>query len=117
MGYINVAFEPGPSGRVLAYAGGPIPIDKTTEQDPALQAKVDAWRKPFDDYAKEIVGIITDDLDATECQQGECKLSHRGLSNHLTDTLGTLGNYISDAILDYRSSLGAKVDGAIMNAG
>jgi 2',3'-cyclic-nucleotide 2'-phosphodiesterase (5'-nucleotidase family) len=117
LGYINVAFESGPSGRVLTYAGGPIPMDKTIKQDPALQAKVDVWRKPFDDYAKEVVGVITDRLDATKCQQGECKLSLLGLPNHLTDILGTLGNYISDAILDYRLSLGAKVDGAIMNAG
>jgi len=101
LGYINVAFEAAPGGRVLAYTGGPIPMDTTIKQDPALQAEVNAWREPFDDYAKEVVGFITDVLDETKCQQSEC----------------TLGNYISDAILDYRLSLGAKVDGAIMNAG
>jgi 2',3'-cyclic-nucleotide 2'-phosphodiesterase (5'-nucleotidase family) len=75
LGYINVAFEAGPGGHVLAYAGGPIPMDKTIEQDPALQAKIDAWRQPFGDYAKEVVGVTTGDLDATKCQQGECKYS------------------------------------------
>jgi 2',3'-cyclic-nucleotide 2'-phosphodiesterase (5'-nucleotidase family) len=87
LGYINVAFEAGPSGRVLAYAGGPIPMDKTTKQDPSLQAKVDAWRKPFEGYAKEVVGVITDNLDATKCQQGECELyPPRMLSSRLKNT-------------------------------
>lgn len=47
-------------------------MDKTTKQDPELQAQVDAWRKPFDDYANQVVGRVTDDLDATKCQKGEC---------------------------------------------
>lgn len=85
LGYINVAFEAAPSGRVLAYTGGPIPMDKTIKQDPALQAKVNAWREPFDDYAKEVVGFITDVLDETKCQQSECELSLLCFSSHLTD--------------------------------
>jgi 2',3'-cyclic-nucleotide 2'-phosphodiesterase (5'-nucleotidase family) len=75
LGYINVAFEAAPNGRVLAYTGGPIAMDKTIKQDPALQAKVNTWRKPFDDYAKEVIGFITDVLDETKCQQSECELS------------------------------------------
>lgn len=72
LGYIDVAFENSPGGRVLEYSGGPIYMDNSTKQDPDLQEKVDTWRKPFDDYAKEVVGVVTKTLDATKCQKGEC---------------------------------------------
>lgn len=47
-------------------------MDKSTPQDAELQAKVDKWRGPFDSYAKEVVGVVTERLDATRCQKGEC---------------------------------------------
>ena len=72
LGYINVAFEAGSGGRVLAYEGGPITMDSSTPQQPEFQAKVDAWRAPFDSYSKEVVGWTEGILDQTMCQKGEC---------------------------------------------
>lgn len=73
LGYINVAFEKGPLGRVLEYTGGPIYMDRSTKQDPVLQAQVDAWRKPFDAYSKTVVGYTRAVLDQTMCQLEECE--------------------------------------------
>jgi 5'-nucleotidase len=73
LGYINVAFEAGSGGRVLAYEGGPITMDSSTPQQPEFQAKVDAWRAPFDSYSKEVVGWTEGVLDQTMCQRGECE--------------------------------------------
>ncbi|KAF8335741.1 5'-nucleotidase [Cantharellus anzutake] len=101
LGFINIAFENGPGGRVLEYTGGPIVMDSSIPRDTELQAKVDAWRKPFDEYSKKVVGWTNGDLDQTRCQIEEC----------------TLGNLITDAMLDYRLDAGGKVHGAIMNAG
>lgn len=120
LGYINVSFESGPGGRVLEYSGGPIYMDKTTKQDPELQAQVDAWREPFDEYASEVVGLVTEVLDATRCQNGECSFSLVILTSLVLiyrPFQGTLGNFIADSMLDYRLEMGAQVNGAIMNAG
>jgi len=101
LGYINIAFENGPGGHVLEYTGGPIVMDDSISQDKDLQAKVDAWREPFAEFSKEVVGWTNGDLDETRCQFDEC----------------TLGNLIADAMLDYRLDAGGKVHGTIMNAG
>ncbi|KDQ21445.1 hypothetical protein BOTBODRAFT_99843 [Botryobasidium botryosum FD-172 SS1] len=99
IGYLDIAFDP--AGRIAAYTGGPIRLTNTTAQDPIMQAKVDAWRAPFDAFAKEIVGSTTGLLDQSGCQSGEC----------------TFGNLISDVMYDYRIKSGGNVDGAFTNAG
>ncbi len=78
LGYINIAFENGPGGHVLEYTGGPIVMDNSISQDKDLQAKVDAWREPFAEFSKEVVGWTNGDLDETRCQFDECA-SCRGL--------------------------------------
>lgn len=72
LGYINVSFETTHNGRILAYKGGPIPMNSTTEQDEDLQKKIDDWRVPFDAFSKEVVGVTRDVLDGSSCQLGEC---------------------------------------------
>lgn len=48
-------------------------MDYKTKMDKELEGKIKAWREPFDGIAKQIVGVVTDVLDATACQQRECK--------------------------------------------
>lgn len=74
LGYIDVTYDP--EGRILAYHGGPIPINSTTEKDPEMQAAVMEWRAPFDEFAKEVVGTTDIVLDQTTCQTKECLLGN-----------------------------------------
>lgn len=99
VGYIDVTYDP--QGKILAYHGAPIHITNTTAQDPALQANITAWRGPFEEFAAEVLGVSTVVLDQTTCQQREC----------------LLGDFMADAMYDYRASAGEDVDFAIINAG
>ena len=89
------------NGRVLAYHGGPIHLTNTTAQEPKLQAQIKEWRKPFEAFASEVLGESKVTLDQTTCQKQEC----------------LLGDFMADAMLDYRVSAGQKVDFALINAG
>lgn len=70
LGYIDVTYSP--TGKILAYNGAPIHLTNTTAQDPALQAQITEWRKPFEAFAAEEVGISEVNLDQTTCQLQEC---------------------------------------------
>jgi 5'-nucleotidase len=72
LGYIDVTYDA--DGKILAYHGAPIHLTNTTEQDPELQAQIDAWRGPFEEYAKQELGYSNVVLDQTTCQQTECLL-------------------------------------------
>jgi 5'-nucleotidase len=74
LGYIDVAWDA--EGRILEYHGGPIFLSNKTAQDPGLQAKINAWREPFDAFGKEVVGFTTMVLDQTACQQRECLMGN-----------------------------------------
>lgn len=56
-------------------------MDWRTEMDKELESKVKLWREPFEDYAKEVVGVVLDVLDATQCQKGECESKYQTVSN------------------------------------
>ncbi|KAI0490204.1 Metallo-dependent phosphatase-like protein [Xylaria cf. heliscus] len=99
LGYIDVTYDP--SGKILAYHGAPIHLTNTTKQDPDLQAQVDAWRVPFEEFASEEIGESKIVLDQTTCQKKEC----------------ALGDLISDAILQYRLDGGSTASFALVNAG
>ena len=99
LGYIDVTFDN--DGKALEYHGGPIHMTNKTDQDPELQGEIEAWRGPFEAFAAEVVGKSDVVLDQTTCQQKEC----------------LLGDFMTDAMLDYRVSNGAKVDFALINAG
>lgn len=99
VGYIDVTYDP--QGKILAYHGAPIHLTNTTEQDPDLQAQIEAWRGPFEEFAAEVLGTSQVELDQTTCQQEEC----------------LLGDFMADAMLAYRKNNTADVDFALINAG
>ncbi|KAK3949865.1 5'-nucleotidase [Pseudoneurospora amorphoporcata] len=102
LGYIDVTYDA--DGKILEYHGGPIHLTNETKQDEALQAQIDAWRVPFDEFSKQVIGTTNVVLDQSTCQFKEC----------------TMGNVLCDAMLEYR--LNSSTDGvapafAITNAG
>ncbi|KAL1610789.1 hypothetical protein SLS60_002460 [Paraconiothyrium brasiliense] len=99
VGYIDVTYDE--AGKILAYHGAPIHLTNTTKQDEGLQAQIDAWRGPFEEFAKEVLGVSNVELDQTTCQQKEC----------------LLGDFMADAMYFYRKDAGEDVDFAIINAG
>lgn len=99
VGYIDVTYDP--QGKILAYNGAPIHITNTTEQDQELQAQIEEWRGPFEEFASEVLGTSEVVLDQSTCQEQEC----------------LLGDFMADAMLAYRKNNSADVDFAIINAG
>lgn len=99
VGYIDVTYDP--QGKILAYHGAPIHLTNTTEQDANLQAQIEEWRGPFEEFAAEVLGTSNVELDQTTCQQKEC----------------LLGDFMADAMLSYRKNNTDEVDFAIINAG
>ncbi|KAM0273991.1 hypothetical protein ACHAQH_008048 [Verticillium albo-atrum] len=97
LGYIDVTFDE--EGHALSYHGGPIHLTNATAQDEKLQAQIDSWRGPFEEFASLVVGFTNNDLVQSTCQTQEC----------------TLGNVMADAMLEYRAADGA--DFALVNAG
>ncbi|KAK5091250.1 hypothetical protein LTR05_001431 [Lithohypha guttulata] len=99
LGYIDVLYDA--EGRILEYRGAPIHLTNTTEQDPGLQAQIDAWRVPFEAFAAEELGQSNVILDQSTCQRQEC----------------LLGDFMADAMFAYRSNLSSEADFALINAG
>ncbi|KAK7959018.1 5'-nucleotidase [Apiospora aurea] len=99
LGYIDVTYDA--EGKVLAYHGAPIHLTNATKQDEGLQKQVDEWRKPFDAFAAEEVGTTKVELDQTKCQKEECYL----------------GDFVCDAMLQYRLDTGSSAALAFTNAG
>lgn len=102
LGYIDVTFDD--DGKVLAYHGAPIHIDNSTDIDEELQAQIEEWRGPFEEFAAEVIGETTVELDQTKCQKEEC----------------TLGNVMADAMVEFRAANAPEdeqPDFALINAG
>lgn len=99
LGYIDVTYDS--EGKILAYHGAPIHMTNATKQDVGLQAQIEEWRKPFEAYAAEKIGTTNIVLDRSTCQEQEC----------------TLGDLISDAILQYRLDAGSNASFALVNGG
>ncbi|KAI0095906.1 Metallo-dependent phosphatase [Daldinia grandis] len=99
LGYIDVTYDS--EGRILTYHGAPIHMTNTTKQDEGLQAQVEEWRKPFEKFATEEIGTTNVVLDQSTCQKQEC----------------TLGDLVSDSMLQYRVDGGSKAAFAFTNAG
>ncbi|KAF2675802.1 5'-nucleotidase [Lentithecium fluviatile CBS 122367] len=99
VGYIDVTYDC--DGKILAYHGAPIHMTNTTKQDEGLQSQIDAWREPFAEFAGEVLGSTTVELDQTTCQQKEC----------------LLGDYMADAMYEYRKASSPDVAFALINAG
>jgi 2',3'-cyclic-nucleotide 2'-phosphodiesterase (5'-nucleotidase family) len=99
LGYIDVTYDP--EGKILEYHGGPIHLTNETEQNATLQAQIEEWRVPFEEFASEVIGTTNVELDQTTCQEQEC----------------LLGDFMADAMLDYRQNNSDSADFAIINAG
>ncbi|KAK8036116.1 hypothetical protein PG993_008730 [Apiospora rasikravindrae] len=99
LGYIDVTYDA--EGKVLAYHGAPVHLTNATKQDEGLQKQVDEWRKPFDAFGAEEVGTTNVELDQTKCQKEECYL----------------GDFVCDAMLQYRLDGGSSAAFAFTNAG
>lgn len=103
LGYIDMTFDS--DGKPLAYYGAPTQLTNTTVQDPEVQALVDSWRGPFEEFAAQVIGFTENELDQTQCQSGDC----------------LLGQVMSDAMLEYRLNqtvgLPTRPDFAFINAG
>ncbi|CAI6331949.1 unnamed protein product [Periconia digitata] len=99
VGYIDVTYDV--NGKILAYHGAPHHMTNTTKYDETLQAQIDEWRKPFAEFAAEVLGVSNVVLDQTTCQQQEC----------------LLGDFMADAMYSYRKSANDNVAFAIINAG
>ncbi|KAK5632835.1 hypothetical protein RRF57_008549 [Xylaria bambusicola] len=99
LGYIDVTFDE--EGKILAYHGSPMHLTNTTKLDEELQAEIKEWRGPFEKFAAEEIGETNIVLDQTTCQKIEC----------------TLGDLISDAMLQYRLNSGSSAVFAFANAG
>ena len=102
LGYIDVTFDK--EGKILAYHGAPIHMDNSTDVDEKLQAQIDEWRGPFEEFASEVIGETKVELDQTTCQEKEC----------------LLGNVMADAMFEYRLKDAPKdeqPDFALINAG
>jgi 2',3'-cyclic-nucleotide 2'-phosphodiesterase (5'-nucleotidase family) len=85
LGRLDVAFAPD-SGKIMATTGAPIVISENVTQDADLQAQVEEWRVPFDEFGKQVIGSTNTVLDQDTCYQGECMLSIRFTS---PDTLSS----------------------------
>lgn len=72
LGYIDVTFDD--DGKILEYHGAPIHLTNATEQDTELQAQIEEWRGPFEEFAAEVVGETNTELDQSNCQEQECYL-------------------------------------------
>jgi 2',3'-cyclic-nucleotide 2'-phosphodiesterase (5'-nucleotidase family) len=99
IGDIEVTYDA--QGKIIAYHGAPIHITNATEQDKGLQAQIESWRGPFEEFAAEVLGTSEVELDQTTCQRQEC----------------LLGDFMADAMLAYRKNNTDDVDFAIINAG
>lgn len=102
LGYIDVTFDD--DGKILAYHGAPIHMDNSTDFDEELQAQIKEWRGPFEEYAAEVIGETSVELDQSKCQKEEC----------------TLGNVMADAMVEFRvknAPEDEQPDFALINAG
>ena len=99
LGYIDVTYDA--KGKILEYHGGPIHLTNETEQNATLQAQIEEWRVPFEEFAAEVIGTTNVELDQTTCQEQEC----------------LLGDFMADAMLEYRQNNSDSADFAIINAG
>jgi 2',3'-cyclic-nucleotide 2'-phosphodiesterase (5'-nucleotidase family) len=99
LGYIDVTYDA--EGKILEYHGGPIHLTNETEQNATLQAQIDAWRVPFEEFSSEVIGTTNVGLDQTTCQEREC----------------LLGDFMADAMLDYRQANSDRANFALINAG
>lgn len=100
LGYVDITYDVA-TGAVIEYRGAPVHLTNSTKQDEGLQAQINAWREPFEEFASEVVGSTSVYLGSETCQEEEC----------------LLGDVMADAMLVYRQASNPDVDFVIINAG
>ncbi|KAG9293103.1 hypothetical protein G9A89_016465 [Geosiphon pyriformis] len=98
IGHLDIVLDS--QGKVVAYRGEPILIDQSIPQDLYVKKLVSAWRKPFDEHSKTVIGEAQDNFDQTRCQKFECEM----------------GNLVADSMLWARSK-NSDVVAAFINSG
>lgn len=99
LGELFVDFDA--KGVPVAWSGGPVLLDASRPADKAMQAKVDGWREALAPSMGQVVGRMTEALNAVEpsCRHGEC----------------ALGDLVADAVRRSAKPQGAQA--AIINGG
>jgi len=96
IGNLDITFDD--DGLISHINGTAIALDSSVPLDPAMQAKITQWRKPFDDFGKAVVGSAAVSLPITDCGTKEC----------------AIGDLLADAMLLARNG---NVRAAFMNSG
>lgn len=65
-------YSQGPAAPAFTRLSSAADLRPNNATDEAYQAKVDKWRKPFDKFARKVIGRTTYDLDQSRCKDGEC---------------------------------------------
>ncbi|MDJ0823364.1 MAG: bifunctional metallophosphatase/5'-nucleotidase [Paracoccaceae bacterium] len=99
LGELNVTFDD--DGNVTEAVGGPILMDASVSEDPAVKARIAEAAKPLDEIRNRVVADAADVItgDRAVCRQMEC----------------SGGNLIADAMLDRVKDQGIEI--ALMNSG
>lgn len=98
LGRIKLDFDA--SGKITRFwDAAPIPVDRRVTPDPVVQSAIEAFQKPIEALADEVVGNTTNGLDRDVSQSPEMPI----------------GNVIADAQLAFVRQQGAKI--GFMNRG
>ncbi len=97
VGLLEVTFDD--QGRVRSWNGAPVVVDKNVVEDPVAAAMAQAFKKPIEAKANEVVGHTETGLPRDNGPQGE----------------NPMGNVIADAMFAATQKAGAVL--AVMNAG
>ncbi|WAR06764.1 5NTD-like protein [Mya arenaria] len=89
LGYLNVTFDV--SGKVIDYAGNPILLDASVEQDAVMLSELSTWREPVIALQTRVIGSSKTLLDG---QRDHCRLRECNL-----------GNMVADGMVDYFARL------------
>lgn len=96
LGHLQVEFNE--EGRISSWSGQPVRLlQGAVAQDTNLESQILAWKQPFMDFAKQVVGYAKQSFAQVTCQITEC----------------SIGNLVADAMLLAHSD----ADLALMNAG
>lgn len=100
LGRLDLRFDE--QGELLAWSGGPIPINEALPENQGLAAKIQEYLQPVQDVMAEVIGSAADEFDGT------------GASVRYRET--PLGDLVADVMLRYAgSAYGAQA--ALVNGG
>lgn len=83
VGNLTVYFDK--AGEVQKWAGNPIFLDETVEEDPEIKERMAPWKAEVDRVAYTEIGTLEGSLDFESCEFDEC----------------TFGDFIADSFVDH----------------